>query len=423
MSIIQGKKCTLNQPKPGLVVIGLEEMPSNNNSDPNQLNTCQLISQRFGGRKSAFNKNQINAPRNSEKRGIANDSSLITIFTSNYDLEIDAVNALKRLPMFANLIIFKLKAVDDIDRINFAKTYLLQCVSSQLATTTTTITTATNIDLNIPLGTGDIRPLVRELRMLSFFVCELTKKKIDIHIDGDNNNNNAKKGNKLLQISIIFNDNTQKTMVTINQNKSIELRLGSFDNIYPVNPKIFNSRVHTIISNLQKLRNAYNGNTSSNVNPDIKYEELAQILDYYFAKALAPAVIVSQNEHLLKDITSCVASPIDNDEDLYHIPNINPDTYKMMKCLYDNSNVPNLRDDILSLGAGKVGSSTTFVSIGLKCLTIDSQLCIREMIEDSPSMTAFSSSKSALHKEGLFFGVYVKGNITPELLSRASLVL
>ena len=91
-----------------------------------------------------------------------------------------------------------------------------------------------------------------------------------------------------------------------------------------------------------------------------------------------------------------------------------------MKSLYDNNNIPNLRDDIIGLGAGKVG---TFVSIELKCYTIDSQLCIREMIEDSPSMTAFSSSKSALYKKGLFFGVYVKGDITPEVLSRASLVL
>ena len=79
----------LNQPKPGLVAIGLEEMPPNNHNDnPNQLNACQLISQRFGGRKSTFNKNEVNAPKNSEKRGIANDSSLITIFASNYNLVI-----------------------------------------------------------------------------------------------------------------------------------------------------------------------------------------------------------------------------------------------------------------------------------------------------------------------------------------------
>lgn len=38
-------------------------------------------------------------------------------------------------------------------------------------------------------------------------------------------------------------------------------------------------------------------------------------------------------------------------------------------------------------------------------------------------MTAFSTSKSALFKDGLFFGVYVDGEITPEVRSRASLII
>ena len=59
----------------------------------------------------------------------------------------------------------------------------------------------------------------------------------------------------------------------------------------------------------------------------------------------------------------------------------------------------------------------------LQCHSNDAQLCIREIIEDSPSQTAFSTSKSALYKDGLFFGVYVDGKITPELRSRASLII
>jgi hypothetical protein len=50
-------------------------------------------------------------------------------------------------------------------------------------------------------------------------------------------------------------------------------------------------------------------------------------------------------------------------------------------------------------------------------------MMIREIIEDNPSMTAFSSERSALYKEGLLFCVYVKGDITPEIASRASLVI
>ena len=63
------------------------------------------------------------------------------------------------------------------------------------------------------------------------------------------------------------------------------------------------------------------------------------------------------------------------------------------------------------------------MAVGLNCPSRDSQLCVREMLEDSPSMTAFSTSKSALYKTGLLFGVYVNGDITPEVKSRASIII
>lgn len=68
MSIIQGRRMTLSQSKPGLVVVGLEEMPSDKiDSDPNQSEVGKLISMRFSGRKGEFKGGQ--APRNSAKRG------------------------------------------------------------------------------------------------------------------------------------------------------------------------------------------------------------------------------------------------------------------------------------------------------------------------------------------------------------------
>ena len=88
-----------------------------------------------------------------------------------------------------------------------------------------------------------------------------------------------------------------------------------------------------------------------------------------------------------------------------------------MKSLYDPSNIPNLRDDILRFGRG------AYVAVELVCPSKNAQLCIREIIEDSPSMTAFSTAKSALYKEGLLFVVHVTGEITPEILSRASIVI
>lgn len=105
--------------------------------------------------------------------------------------------------------------------------------------------------------------------------------------------------------------------------------------------------------------------------------------------------------------------------DAYHIPKIVAGKYKMMKSLYDRKDTPNLRDDLLRAGAGRGG----LVAVELVCQNEDAQHCIRDMIEDSPSMTAFSTEKSALRKVGLLFGVHVTGEITPEIASRASLIL
>lgn len=44
-------------------------------------------------------------------------------------------------------------------------------------------------------------------------------------------------------------------------------------------------------------------------------------------------------------------------------------------------------------------------------------------MEDTPSMVAFSTARSALQKEGLLFVVEVGEVLSPELRSRASLVL
>lgn len=70
MSIIEGRRMTMTQSKPGLVVVDLEEMASNDpDANPNQLETAQLISQRFSGRNGDF-KADAKAPRNSAKRGM-----------------------------------------------------------------------------------------------------------------------------------------------------------------------------------------------------------------------------------------------------------------------------------------------------------------------------------------------------------------
>jgi hypothetical protein len=96
-------------------------------------------------------------------------------------------------------------------------------------------------------------------------------------------------------------------------------------------------------------------------------------------------------------------------DDVYHIPRDDANDCKMMKSLYNPNDTPNLRDDILyilRLGRG------AFVAVELRCETLDSHLRIREMIEDTPSMTAFPTEKSALYKSGLLRRVCKRGDHT-----------
>ena len=132
MSIIQGRRMTLSQRKPGLVVVGLEELASDETeADPNQTSTCQLISQRFSGRNSNYREGEDMA-RNSTKRGISGDSSLIVIFTSNYDLCDSAQEALKRLDMFQNLKVLKTTPLSGDNRQEFARAFIRHCVCDRL---------------------------------------------------------------------------------------------------------------------------------------------------------------------------------------------------------------------------------------------------------------------------------------------------
>ena len=395
MSIIQGRRMTMSQSKPGLVVVDLEEMPSNDASttvDPNQLLVAQLISQRFAGRKGQYKSNTSSSsslssaghsiPRNSEKRGIQNDASIPIVFTSNYELDPLARDALKRLNIFGNLAEIEVKAVEGNDRREFAHSYIRhQC----------NLSSCSDIILNIPIGEGDIRPLVRHLRMISFYINSLL-----VTADDDSFVKQVHQGKKVT----VFQEG-QSCMVTVGE-RNVELKLGTLENLYPLTRQVFDIRVTHAI---QSVRDTI-------VDP-AAVEELSTILDFWLAKTLAPAVVLSNDEQKIRKLAEAGGSL----RDVHHIANVDAGVYKMMKSLYDPNDTPNLRDDILAYGRG------SFVAVELKCLNNDAQLCIREIIEDSPSMTAFSTGKSALYKAGLLFAVYVKGDITPEVLSRASLVL
>ena len=121
---------------------------------------------------------------------------------------------------------------------------------------------------------------------------------------------------------------------------------------------------------------------------------------------------MAKDEETVKQIMETVATI----SGIHVIRNVNAASYKMTKSLYDKD-VPNLRNDILHFGRG------AYCAVELHCPSQDSQMNIREMIEDNPSMTAFSTPNSALFKTGLLFVVRICGEVSPEILSRVSLVL
>ena len=387
MGIIQGRRMTMTQSKPGLVVIDLEEMPSNvPGADPNQLQVAHLISQRFAGRQGEF-KQENRAPRNSEKRGIGNDASLVSLFTSNYVLDETSRQALTRLKMFQNVKCIDVKAISGDERETFAYSYLEQCIQDLVGGRPITC----QLHLDIPLGDGDdTRPLVRHLRMLAFYIRQSFK--------GSTSKDENDKAT-FLQAWVKQHDGACHITTGIG---AFELKLGSLDNLFPVTHRVFDSRIQETFHSIQQQHH-----TSDCAN------DISIILDFWLSKTLAPAVIVSTNQSLLATLATSLKS-IDGAN---VITGIDASTYKMMKSLYDPKDTSNLKDDILKYGP------EALVAVELNCPTEDSQLCIREIIEDSPSMTAFSSSKSALHKTGLLFIVFVEGEITPHIRSRASLII
>ncbi|KAL7545415.1 hypothetical protein ACHAWF_008762 [Thalassiosira exigua] len=391
MSIVQGRRMTLTQSKPGLVLVALEEMPSNvEGADPKQADVCRLISMRFSGRKGDFREGE-KAPRNSAKRGISGDATIITIFTSNYDIEDSGLDALRRLDMFKNLAVIDVAPVAGEDRVAFASIYLMRQVEEGFAAAPSQGSGKVDIKrLDIPFGKGDARPLVRYLRMLSFYIRALIIESGDALSSTD--------------ISIMFDPSTSITTITADNGGKMQLKPGSFGNLYSVTQRALDPRASNTVAELQKMH-------PNMQNPT----ELSTILDFWFANTLAPAVVLSRNRKLMKDLIGIVS----NADGVDGIGGVDVASYKIMKSLYDDRDTPNLRDDILQL----LHNGGTYVAVELLCWTADAQLQIREIVEDTPSMTAFSTERSALRKEGLLFMVFVEGDISPEIESRASLVI
>uniref|UniRef100_A0A7S1FPR2 Uncharacterized protein n=1 Tax=Corethron hystrix TaxID=216773 RepID=A0A7S1FPR2_9STRA len=390
MSIVQGRRMTLTQTRPGLVALAMEEMPQHDalgEADPHQHKVCNLIARRFGGLKGGGKgaRKGTAAPRNSEGRGIGNDPTILTLFTSNYPLEPMARSSLLSLKMFHNLLPVKVHPISGSERIRFARSYLGRCVDTALVDQTSDCSVA--IDDDVLLPQGDIRALVRHLRMLSFHGISLLRRL---------------RCTAAPRLRVTCGASPDDVVLAA-PGGTVTLRTDG---------KVL---VPDILSPMDPRTVAVAGAASP---PAGARAALAHVLDLYFGGALAPAVVVSRDADLVRRLVSALGSQ----DTVCVIPGIDPEETKMLRSLYDPRDLPNLRDDIMSQLMRRDGSDHLVVT-ELICRTADAQMMVREMIEDGPSMTAFSTKRSALHKDGLFFGVWVKGEITPEILSRASIVI
>ena len=154
---------------------------------------------------------------------------------------------------------------------------------------------------------------------------------------------------------------------------------------------------------------------------------IRHVVDLYLSGALAPAVVVCtarpKAQALAAALLDALSGALGGAAAFGAIRGVDVHSVKMNRSLYDPRDTRSLRDEILDRKA-----FSPYVCVELLCETAGSELLIREMVEDSPSLVAHSVHKRILRKDGLLFVVRLGAatsadGITPELLSRASLVL
>jgi len=198
------------------------------------------------------------------------------------------------------------------------------------------------------------------------------------------------------------------------------------------------------------------GEAGGEAGDEVALRSLGLVIDLYLANALAPAVVLvldrpnsrTMADALLDTLPRVLTAPITADvtsrdscidskaSDATATSHANVTgtscmriiretdvlKVKMNRSLYDARGERSLRDEILDILA-----TSPRVGVELLAPTVDAELHIREMVEDSPSTVAHSVHRRILHKQGVLFlvrlGATSVHKITPELLSRASLVL
>jgi hypothetical protein len=259
--------------------------------------------------------------------------------------------------------------------------------------------------LDIPLGEGDTRPLIRHLRMVAYWAKRLlrateptTTTTTATAVSVRHRCSDTTTTGGFIEIGCCCDKEDEFVPL-------VSLTRGPFETLLPQGSHAQHNCSDSTLAIISGLRDHH-------LAPPPPH--LGYILDYFFAGALTPAVVISRQG----GIVSAIMDQLEEHTLVRTIRGIDPTVCKMSRSLYDPKDLPNLRDSILALKA-----SSSLVAVEITAHSTASQLCIRELVEDTPSRTAFSTQRSALRKDGLLFCIHVSGELTPELESRASVVV
>jgi len=203
---------------------------------------------------------------------------------------------------------------------------------------------------------------------------------------------------------------------------SVELVPGSHGNLAALDGRRLHPSTEVIMHGLREAAAA--ADVPHPASPPSELASIGLVVDLFLADALAPAVVLITNTPSANALGSALLEALGAalPDELGFIRAIDVTEVKMNRSLYDERDSRSLRDEILDLRR-----TQPRVAAELLTPTRESELLIREMVEDSPSVVAHSVHKRILHKRGLLFLVRVGaadlGAVSPELLSRASLVL
>ncbi len=457
--VVEMAREPLSASEPRLLLLGLEEMPdgASDAGGGTQLAVAALLAERF--RKSSPHPD------------------LLVCFTSNYPLCEEASAALRACKLFAPLECVTIQPVGGAQRVALGRAMLRSLIAEGLAdgaraaprraAPSAASEQLLRIDVCLELGSGDVRPLVRFLRAVAAYAVAMLDAQLPAADERDGGPPAAKlakraapsEAARAAHLTVADTDQagadaavdacpqaaasfSRPVCLTLEITDSpcadtLRLRPGPYGNLAASDGRRLDARTDQILSRVRAGITAPEGSGTVGSSPaeaSGALESLGLILDLFLTNALAPAVVLCTDQPaarvlaaaLIDALAAALPPPsVGGDSEgggLGLIRHVDVNEVKMNRSLYDARDARSLRDEILDLR-----EHLPRVAVELLAPTTASELLIREMVEDSPSVVAHSVHKRILHKRGLLFvvltGAPSEHAISPELRSRASLVL